>query len=117
MEEELLALLSGAVAWRVSWGSLGEDDGLPRAAIYRQGGERDHTMRGPAGMTSRVQIDCYGETFAEAIGASRALRQVLEGYRGGVILGAFLKSVRDDLPEDVGPLRRVSMIFSVVHRD
>lgn len=117
MEEELLALLSGAVAWRISWGSLGQDDSLPRAAIHRLGAARDHTMSGPGLMTTSLQIDCYGETFAQAIGASRALRQALEGYRGGVILGAFLKSVRDDLPKDVGLLRRVSMIFSVVHRD
>lgn len=117
MEEHLYSLLSGAVAFPVSWGTLGQDDGLPRAAIYRTSGNREMHMDGTGLMMSRVQIDCYGETFAEAIGASREIRTTLEGYRGGPIQGAFLEAVRDQFTDDAQLLQRVSLTFSITYQD
>ncbi|MBV7394556.1 hypothetical protein [Mameliella sediminis] len=117
MEEELIALLEAAISWRISWGSLGDGDGLPRAAIFRTGGDQDHTQRGPGLVSSRIQIDCYGATAGQAIGAAREVQAVLSGYRGGAIKGAFLKLVRDDERKDVSILARRSLIFSIVHRD
>lgn len=117
MEEELYTLLSGAVSFPVAWGTLGDDDGLPRASINRISGVRQMTLDGPALMDGRVQIDCYGETYAEAIGASREIRAALEGYQGGVIQGVFLDSIRDQFADDAQLLRRVSMTFSITYRD
>jgi hypothetical protein len=74
-------------------------------------------MSGTGNMSSRVQIDCYGATYAEAIGASRDIRTALEGYQGGQIQGAFLQAVRDQFDDDAGLLHRVSLTFSIHHRD
>lgn len=117
MEEHLYTLLSGAVSFPVSWGTLGEGTGTPRASIYRTGGTQDHSMAGPGSMATTVQIDCYGATFAEAVSASRAIRTALAGYRGGPIMGAFLSATRDGFTDDAQLLQRVSLTFSIHHRD
>lgn len=117
MEAELIAALSAAVSWRVSWGSLGADDGLPRAAIFRVGGLQDHVFAGPRSVTSRVQVDVYAASFDAVVTAAAEISAVLAGYRGGTIKGVFLKNVRDDEPKDTEILARRSLIFSVVHRD
>lgn len=117
MEEELYTLLSDAVSFPISWGTLGSGTGTPRAAMYRTSGVRDMHLQGTGLMQTRVQIDCYGVTYAEAIGASRSIRNALEGYRGGVIQGAFLESTRDQFDDDAQLLHRVSLTFAVWHRD
>jgi len=117
MEEHLYTLLSGAVGFPIAWGTLGSGTSTPRASIYRTSGARDHHMGGLGNMATRVQIDCYGATYAEAIGASRNVRNTLEGYQGGPIQGAFLQAVRDQFDDDADLLHRVSLTFSVHHRD
>lgn len=117
MEEHLYTLLSGAVSFPIAWGTLGSDNALPRAAMYRTSGVRDMHMGGKGNMETRVQIDCYGKTYAEAIGASRDIRGALEGYQGGPVQGAFLQAVRDQFEDDAQLLFRVSLTFSVHHRD
>ncbi len=117
MEEHLYTLLSGAVSFPIAWGTLGSSTTLPRAAMYRTSGVRDMHMGGLGNMTTRIQIDCYGATYAEAIGASRGIRGTLEGYKGGPIQGAFLQAVRDQFDDDADLLHRVSLTFSVHHRD
>lgn len=117
MEEHLYTLLSGAVSFPIAWGTLGNGTTLPRAALYRSSGVRDHHMSGLGNATYRVQIDCYGQTYAEALGASRAIRATLEGYQGGPIQGAFLQAVRDQFDDDADLLHRVSLTFSVHSRD
>jgi len=117
MEEYLYTLLSGAVAFPVSWGTMGEGTSTPRASIYRTGGVQDYIMSGTGPMATTLQIDCYGATFAEAIGAARAIRTALAGYRGGPISGAFLTATRDGFEDDAQLLQRVSLTFSVHHRE
>lgn len=117
MEEHLYTLLSGAVAFPVAWGTMGDGTSTPRATLYRTSGVRNMHMGGLGLMQARVQIDCYGATYAEAIGASRGIRTALEGYKGGPILGAFLEAVRDGNADDAQLLQRVSLTFSITYRD
>lgn len=117
MEEHLQTLLSGAISFPIAWGTLGSGTSTPRAVMFRTSGVRSMHMGGKGNMHSRVQIDCYGATYAEAIAASRDIRGALEGYRGGPIQGAFLDAVRDQFDEDAGLLHRVSLTFSIHHRD
>lgn len=117
MEEHLYTLLSGAASFPVSWGTLGSGTDTPRAAMYRTSGLRDMHTQGLGLMEARVQIDCYGATYAEAIGASRTIRTALEGYAGGPILGAFLEAIRDQFTDDAQLLHRVSLTFSITYRD
>lgn len=117
MEEHLYTLMSGAVSFPIAWGTLGPGTSTPRAVMYRTSGVRDHHMSGLGNMESRVQIDCYGATYAEAIAASRNIRGTLEGYQGGPIQGAFLQAVRDGFTDDAELLQRVSLTFAVHHRN
>lgn len=117
MEAHLQSLLSGALSFPIAWGHLGSGTGTPRAAMFRVSGVRDMHMGGNGLMEGRVQIDCYGATYAEAHTAHDAIRAELEGYRGGPILGMFLDSIRDTDDDDAGVLHRVSMTFSLVYRD
>ena len=117
MEEQLCTLLSGAVSFPIAWGTLGSGAETPRAAMFRTSGVRDMHNTGLGLMQGRVQIDCYGQTYAEAISASRAIRATLEGYQGGVIQGVFLDSLRDQFIDDANLLHRVSLTFSITYRD
>lgn len=116
MEEEIYTLLSAGVAFPVAWGSLGSGASTPRAVMFRTSAVRDYHMSGLGNLESSVQIDCYGSTYAEAIGAIREILTILDGYQGGTIQGAFLRAMRDQIDDDADLLHRVSMTFSVHHR-
>ena len=83
MQEYLYSLLSNALSFPVAWSNLGEGTSTPRAVVHRTSSSREWTLTGPGLMQARVQIDCYGATYAEAITAARAIEGVLDGYRGG----------------------------------
>ncbi len=117
MEEHLYSLLSNAVSFPIAWGTLGSGTSTPRAVMFRTSGVQDHSMAGAGTMTSSVQIDCYGATYAETISASRAIKNELAGYRGGPIMGAFLTAVRDGFTDDAELLQRVSLTFSISYRE
>ena len=116
MEEELYALLSGALSFPIAWGTLGQGTTLPRAAMFRVSGVRDMHNQGTGLMQGRLQVDCYGNTFADAITASRAVGATLEGYAGGSILGVFLDSIRDGFEDDADLVHRVSLTFQIHYR-
>ena len=117
MEEELQTLLDDALSFPVKWGVLPADATLPRASMFRMSGSRDMHLDGTGLMETRVQIDCFGETYAEAITASRQVRTALEGYRGGVIQKAFLDAVRDGFNDDTDLVERVSLTFALTYTE
>lgn len=117
MEEHLYTLLSAAVSFPVSWGTMGEGISTPRATIYRTGGLQEHSLDGPSLINGTIQIDCYGATYAEAVSASRDIRAELSGYRGGPIQGVFLSSIRDGFEDDAQLLQRVSLTYSVWYKE
>lgn len=81
----------------------------PNVAISQISGEGIPTMEGPDGLHSaRMQFSCYGEKYADAIGLSRAIRNLLEGLNGagavqlpdGTTVGqAILRSESDGFQE------------------
>lgn len=117
MEEHLLALLSAAAGCPVSWGYFKNGASIPRVTLFRMSGKRSHTLNSKGLMRASVQIDCWGKTFAEAIGTSRAVRAELEGYRGGPILSALLGAIRDGENADADVAQRVSLTFAITYRD
>ena len=116
MEEYIYGLLDSAVAFPVSWGTLGSGTSTPRAVMRRTSGVQDHSMSGPGTMGTRVQVDCYGATYAEALAASRSVRGVLDGHRGGPGQGAFLGSSLDRSEVDAQLLHRVMLIYMISHK-
>jgi len=88
MEEALIGLLladptlAGQVGTRINWGRRPQDvSTLPAVVLWRVNGLRDYNFDGPTNLiNSTVQCDCYGETYASAKRAARALMAATNGY-------------------------------------
>lgn len=129
MEESLIALLlavSGVttvVGERVHWNRIEAPAVAPYVILRTISGTRDYAMDGATGLVeSRVQVDCYGSTYASAKTAARAIEAALSGYRGtqgGTEFGGvFLTAERDLVDEDESPadLHGVSLDFTIWHK-
>lgn len=123
MEEALRAILAGSASvtaltgTRIDWGMRPQGQSMPAIALTNvNDGAIDHSQDGPGLSQARVQIDCYGGTYAAAKTTARAVRTLLDGYRGGMFQGAFLAGARD-LSEGEGETRvhRVSMDFIITY--
>lgn len=131
MEEALVAFLladaalAGLVATRITWQSRPQGEALPAVTLQRVSGARDYHMQGPSGLVqSRVQVDCWGATYASALAVSRAVRSLLSGIRtetGGIELqGAFIDGERHDFEKDgnaAQAFHRVMIDFQVWHSE
>lgn len=118
MEEELYALLQAGVTFPVAWGALGEGATLPRAVMYRASRVVDVNLSNSQDITtSRVNIDCFGKSYSQALGAARDIEGVLQGYSGGVIKCALLDNTRDSFSDDVGLLHRVMLTFLISYKE
>lgn len=117
MEEELYVVLDAAVSFPVAWGTLGEGASTPRAALYRASVTQDQTLDTSGMMAARVNIDCYGVSYAEAVTASRQVRAALDRYKGGTIQGVFFENARDFFDDDAGLLHRVGLTFFVHYHE
>ncbi len=118
MEEELITLLGG-LGYTAAWAQIPRDTDLPYVVLFRVSGVDDITLDGRSGFVSgRVQVDCYGATYAEAITASRAITAALSGYHGGSIWHASLDAIRDRPEADAGSVQhRVQLDFAVLYRE
>lgn len=117
MEEHLRSVLL-ALGHPVAWGSMGQGTGLPRIVLQQVSGSEPVALDGAVGTISgRVQVDCYGGSYGEAITVSRAVRGLLSGYAGGPIQLASLDAIRDGHDEAGGDvIQRVSLDFAVKYR-
>jgi len=102
MEEELRALLRDApnvadlCGDRVNFGSHPQGKPFPAIVLNVFGDGEGHTLKGRDGLAiERVQVDCYGETYGAAKLLSRAVSDLLDGYRGGGFRGVFKLNSRD----------------------
>jgi len=117
MEEHLQTLLDGALSCPVKWGYFKDGEAMPRVTLFRMSGHRHHTLNTKGLMRGSVQIDCWGETYAVATGASRVVRTALEGYRGGPFLSARLTAIRDSGNGDTDLVHRASLTFAITYRE
>lgn len=113
------------VSSRVAWGARPRAAALPSIVLHLIDSNPDYTMSGPSGLVpSRVQVDCWGATYASATNVSRAVKSALSGLRdtidGVEFQGVFVVGERD-LPdegtdaEDI--FHRVSLDFKIWHSD
>lgn len=123
MDEALFTALmndagvSGIVGSSVYWNEYPQGTSAPAIVLNIISGADLPTLRGTDGVwTYRVQVDCYGTNRPQARGISRAVLDLLNGYRSGGILGAFIISQRDMSSEVDAPVHRYSMDFSIVYR-
>lgn len=103
MHFEFRALLVGAaavtalVSERVAWGALAQGGRYPAIVLHMAGHRQGLTQQGPDGLwRGRVQVDCHGETYAEALALGEAVTDLLHGYRGGGFQLILLADQRDD---------------------
>jgi len=126
MEEALIALLlaSAPVAAlagsRGNWGERPQKEPLPGFTLLIVSPGRGYVHGSPDALGNpRVQVDCYGTTFAQAKALARAIRDTLEagGTQGSIrFTPSLLEAERGPMIEDVGGGRkahRVSMDFFV----
>lgn len=102
MQEALRNLLqadanvSALVASRINWGSRPQGKALPAIVMYLIDDISGHTQSGPEALSvARVQINCHGANYPQAMELAGAVRLALDGYRGGVFQGIFLTLSRD----------------------
>jgi hypothetical protein len=125
MEEEFLALLTSSAAVtaivgnRINFGANVQGAPYPRIVMFTVSDFENHTMRGPDGLSvGRVQVDCYALTYGQAKLLSRAVRAVLDGYRGGGFQGVFHVATRDTREggtNDAERPFRISLDFETNH--
>lgn len=128
MEEALIAHLladSGVTALastRLYWTIAPSAVAKPFATLLKVDGIRDTPLGGPNGFQqSRVQIDCYGTTFASAKTLARAVETAIAAGRftvGSIEFQAcFLVTERDGYEDDPSTedLFRTSLDFITFH--
>jgi hypothetical protein len=103
MEEEITALLASVAGGRRYWVRAPQDAARPFVVLNRITGIIDYQMNGPSGyVSSRIQADCYADTYSATKATARAVKTVLSGYNGGTIQGAFIDNERDLPASDAG---------------
>lgn len=129
MEESMTALLlqhaplSALVSSRVYWVRAPQGVLSPFVTLQVISGMPDVRHAGPSGfITTRVQADCYGLSYATAKSTARAVTDRLSGYRGTqgatIFDGIFKDAERDFFEDSATPekLFRVSMDFFLQHK-
>lgn len=116
------ASVTALVSTRIYWGCAPQSvPGRPYLVLQVVDGNPDYHMQGASGyVPSRVQVDCYGETYTSTKKAARAAKTALSGQRGGIFQGIFIDSERDLPAADAGEvtnLFRTSVDIMVHHKN
>lgn len=81
---------------RIEWGWLKQGASLPAITLTLVGHDPDMTLSGPVNYwDGRVQVDCYGATYASAKAVADAVIDRLHGHRDGVFQLIALDAQRD----------------------
>lgn len=113
MEADLLSYLradaavADAIGGRAYWVHRPQGGVLPAIVLTRIGRLPDYTMGGPSGLTeSRIQVDCYAETYAKSKAVVRAVVARLSGARvkqgSTTFHGIFIDGERDTFEQADG---------------
>ena len=103
MENAFRALLTSSAAvtahvpaTRINFGTHPQGAQFPGIVLNTIDDAEGMTFTGPDGLSqARVQVDCYGATYAEAKSLARTVRGDLNGFSGGQFQGVFLALSRD----------------------
>jgi len=129
MEEAITAALladpglAALAADRVTWGLRQQGSALPAVVLMRVDGAPVYCDDGETGLFSgRLQVDCWGATYASAKTLARAVKALLSGARftqGGVEFQAVWIELEQDLYEQgtgsEPDLYRTSIDFGIWH--
>jgi hypothetical protein len=130
MEEALRAYLlaqsgvSSLITDRAYWSMRPQAGALPALVLAVVSPAPSYAMDGYSGLTqTRVQIDCFGVTYAQAKGLARTVRNLLNGKRftqSSIRFEAFRNGERD-LSEagttEGARVHRISLDFQIWHQE
>lgn len=103
MEEEITTLLASIASGRRYWVRAPQGAVRPFLVLNRISGTPNYQMSGPSVyVASRIQVDCYADTYTTTKATARAVKTALSGYKGGTIQGAFIDNERDLPASDAG---------------
>lgn len=120
MEAALIARLlatagvTALVSTRVNWSRRPQGSALPAIVLHRIDGTPDVHHSGRSGLvTSRVQCDCWAESYGAAKAIARAVETAITAQtftQGATRFDAILiDSERDDTSDETTPLFRTSL--------
>lgn len=118
MEELLIGLLASVAGGQRYWVRAPQKVKQPYVVMQKVGGTPDYHMTGPSGLvSSRVQIDVYGDTFTLVTSISRQIKTILSGYAGGAIQAIFVDSERSLPAADAGEVNALfrNTIDIIIH--
>jgi hypothetical protein len=115
MEAALTTLLAPVAGGRRFWVKAPSNYPTPETRLVRPyvvltrvGGVRNYHFTGPSGyVESRVQIDCYGDTYDSVKSVASAILAILSGYSGGDIQAIFVEGERDLPAADTGEVNEL----------
>lgn len=117
MEEMIYERLSAALSCAVKWGFVDDGDEMPLVTLSIVSGSRGKTLTGRGLRSNRIQVDCWGETYAQALAVKRKVSDSLDGYRDGPLLNCHLEMERSGNSVGEQAIHRHSLQFSVKYRD
>jgi hypothetical protein len=128
MQEALTAYLLGSsglaalVSNRITWAARPQASALPSVTLHTIDDIPGYVTTGPDGLaSSRIQVDCWGLTYAEAKLASRAVEARLSGMSvtvsGVALRGGFKQGERDSFEQAAagGDVYRTSTDYIIWH--
>ena len=90
------ATISGLVGTRIDPNKLSQNPTLPAVTYTMISAQRPSNADSPAIVTGqRIQIDCWGSTYAQAVNVFEAIRKRLNGKSSGDIIVALLDNERE----------------------
>lgn len=88
MNDPAVSVLCGA---RINYAEHPQGAPLPAIVLTLIDDAEGHHLKGPDGLsTGRVQVDCYADTYADAMQLARAVRAKMDGYHDARFPGVFL---------------------------
>ncbi|MFZ2995949.1 tail completion protein gp17 [Sphingobium sp.] len=107
MQKALRARLLGAqsvsaiVGTKVDWLERPEGDALPAITLQVISGTLDQHMQGLQGLQfARVQLDCWGDSYAQTKSLVDAALEVV--LPRGTIAGVYFRTASATMPRDLG---------------
>lgn len=132
MEEAFTNYLLGAtgltdlVGQRITWATRPQASALPVIVLNKISGAPEYADEGEVGLLSaRIQIDCWGETYAAAKGVAREVMTRLSGggasftQEGMEFQAAFNEDGQDSFERGAGgeDLYRVRLDFIIWYKE
>lgn len=126
MEEQLIQRLLAAagvtalVSQRIWPGRRSQGSTLPAIVAHRIDGGREYHLKGDSGLSAaRMQIDCWGDSYASAKRVARAVVASMSGARwtaGGVRFdGVLIEDESDDTFDEGGQALFRTRLDLMVH--